>query len=259
MKRVDSVDSFSPAASGLRLSVGMAGSGLHESLVKDLAAVNAEINSGSHHGHKEESVGLLNERSFEGDIGSKMWTWEYIGLYSHYAAVGINGGIQGLCTNFCYYYFAGDNNVCANSASLIFIPWGFKVFYAMVTDSYRPFGYRRKSYMIAGWVGVLACTLVLACASSKLSAETWLAISLVTQAFLMLADVPADGYSVELGHLEPIEQRGQVRYIFYNELFSPIFIILSFFSFLLQIHRSWLLDRGSVSAARCLLVLFRLK
>jgi hypothetical protein len=27
----------------------------------------------------------------------------------------------------------------------------------------------------------------------------------------MLSDVPADGYSVEIGRMEPPEQRGQVR------------------------------------------------
>jgi MFS family permease len=90
------------------------------------------------------------------------------------------------------------------------LPWGFKIFYGIFTDLWRPFGYRRKLYMILGWMGVLLFTFFLAVASNEIDARAWIGINLVIQAFLMLADVPADGYSVEIGQLERPEERGQV-------------------------------------------------
>jgi hypothetical protein len=143
-------------------------------------------------------------------IKGQMYHFTYIGLYAHYAGVGITGGMLGVSTNFCFYYFKGKQNVCANAAQLAQIPWGLKIFYACCTDSWRPYGYRRKVYMILGWLGVLLSTFILSVASDVINARTWIGINLVIQAFLMLADVPADGYSVEIGQLEMPEERGQV-------------------------------------------------
>lgn len=64
--------------------------------------------------------------------------------------------------------------------------------------------------MIAGWSMVLVLLLVLACAADQMSVSVWLVTLLFVQGFLMFSDVPGDGYSVELGHLEPPEQRGQI-------------------------------------------------
>ena len=94
--------------------------------------------------------------------------------------------------------------------ALTTIAWGFKIFYGVGTDMWRPFGYRRKAYMIAGWTGVLVLTFLLAVSASALDARSWIGINLVLQAFLMLADVPADGYCVEIGQLEKPDERGQV-------------------------------------------------
>lgn len=140
----------------------------------------------------------------------QMFSWNYIGLFSHYAGVGITGGMLAVASNFCFYYYEAQNNVCANAGSLMSIAWGFKIFFGVGTDMWRPCGSRRKVYMIAGWTGVLIMTFALAVGASEIEARTWIAINLVIQAFLMLADVPADGYCVEIGQLEKPEERGQV-------------------------------------------------
>jgi hypothetical protein len=139
-----------------------------------------------------------------------MWSWNYIGLYSQYASVGLLYGMSGTLLPFCVYTFDGATNVCANAQNIVFFAWNFKIFFAILTDSFRPFGMRRKPWMIAGWGMVLVLLLILAIFADKMDASTWLATLLVTQCFLMLSDVPADGYSVELGQLETEEQRGQI-------------------------------------------------
>ena len=140
----------------------------------------------------------------------QIYSWNYVGLFAHYAGVGFTGGMLGMSSNFCFYFYKGAPNVCANAGTLIAIPWGFKIFYAIATDSFRPYGYRRKLYMLVGWSGVLFFTFLLSVAAAVISAHAWIGISLIIQAFLMLADVPADGYSVEIGQLEKPDERGQV-------------------------------------------------
>ena len=144
------------------------------------------------------------------EIGPQMWYAHNIGLYSHYAAVGLVYAIAGLCYNFCYYSYDGSDNVCANAQSLIFVSWGFKVFFAMISDSFRPFGSRRRFYMIIGWIMVVLLLALLAIFAEGLNVSAWLGISMAVQFFMMMADVPADGYSVEIGQLEKQNERGMV-------------------------------------------------
>jgi hypothetical protein len=41
-------------------------------------------------------------------LADKMWTWNYIGLYAQYAAVGLLYGMSGMSLNFCVYYYEGN-------------------------------------------------------------------------------------------------------------------------------------------------------
>ena len=150
-----------------------------------------------------------------------MWSKHYIGLYSQYAAIGLLYGTSGALSSFCFYVYKGANNTCANASSITFFAWSFKIIFAVITDTYRPFGLRRKPWMLFGWVFSLLLLLVLTFSADQLDASTWLVILLLIQFFAMFSDVPADGYSVELGHMEPPHQRGvilatgqMVRFVF---------------------------------------------
>ncbi len=139
-----------------------------------------------------------------------MWSWDYIGLYSQYASVGLLYGTLGTLLPFCVYSYDGPTNVCANAKNIVSFAWSFKVWFAMLTDCYRPFGMRRKPWMILGWTLVLITLFVLAFTAEEMDVSSWLVSLLFVQCFLMFSDVPADGYCVELGQLEPKEQRGQI-------------------------------------------------
>lgn len=165
------------------------------------------------------SLSLCSDPTVEGDkvdlLSSSqavpnMWSWPYIGLYSQYASVGLLYGASGTLLPLCVYNFNGASNVCANAKNIVNFAWSFKVGFAMLTDCYRPFGMRRKPWMILGWSLVLVMLLVLALTAEDMDVSSWLVSLLFVQAFLMLSDVPADGYCVELGRLEPIERRGQI-------------------------------------------------
>lgn len=139
-----------------------------------------------------------------------MWSLHYIGLYSQYAAVGLLYGTTGALLPFCVYVFDGPSNVCANAKNIVTFAWNLKIFFAILTDTYRPFGMRRKPWMIAGWAMVLVLLLVLATTADKMSITSWLVTLMLVQGFAILSDVPADGYSVEIASLEKEHEKGQV-------------------------------------------------
>ena len=163
-----------------------------------------------HTSHSINSALSRSRGSASKDVPN-MWSRDYIGLYAQYAAVGLLYGSTSYTANtFCPYVYDGDPNLCANAANIAFFAWSFKILFAIGTDIYRPFGMRRKPYMLAGWLLVLTFLLILTCLAHILDASSWLAILMLIQAFLMLSDVPADGYSVELGKLEPDESKGSI-------------------------------------------------
>ena len=102
-------------------------------------------------------------------------------------------GTIGTLPILCNYVYNGDGNVCANASNIVFFAWNFKIFFALLTDSYRPFGLRRKPWMLFGWIGVLVLLALLAVTAADLSVSNWLTVLLVIQVFLMVSDVPADG------------------------------------------------------------------
>jgi len=103
-------------------------------------------------------------------------------LNSFLIAVGLLYGTSGVLYPFCNYVYkgkrdnsliypfihsfirspfkSGDPNLCANSSSITFFAWNFKIFFAILTDIYRPFGLRRKPWMLFGWTMVLVILMV---------------------------------------------------------------------------------------------------
>jgi hypothetical protein len=128
-----------------------------------------------------------------------MWSWDYIGLYSCFAAVGFLCGTVGTSGTFCVYVFGGSPNVCANAPNLMLFAWNFKIVFALITDSYRPFGLRRRPWMIFGFSSVLFILAISMITAESLTASNWLILLLFMNIGLMFADVPADGYSVQIG------------------------------------------------------------
>jgi len=140
-----------------------------------------------------------------------MWAKENVGLYCQYMAVGLLYGSAGTVLPFCAYVKNGEDQVCSNAPSLVFLAWNFKILFAIMTDMWRPWGYRRKVWMALGWGLALVILFFLAVIpTEKLSVSAWLGLLMLTQCFVMLADVPADGYCVQLGQMEPPSQRGQI-------------------------------------------------
>jgi hypothetical protein len=140
-----------------------------------------------------------------------MWDRKNLGLYAQYASVGLLFGSSGTVLPFCAYVKKGSDDVCSNSGSVVLLAWSFKIVVAVITDLYKPFGYRRKSWMLIGWSLVLIIRFLLAVIpTDSLSVSSWLILLMLSQLFMMFSDVPADGYSVQLGQMEPPKTRGSI-------------------------------------------------
>lgn len=172
-----------------------------------------------------------------------MWSKDYIGLYCQYAAVGLLYGSTTTLLPICAYTYEGHANVCANARNISLFAWNIKVFFALLTDIIRPFGMRRKPWMITGWTLALLALVVLALFAHTMSLTVWLMMMMLVQGCLMLSDVPADGYSVELGQLEPPEERGQILATGQRMRFA--------FSMIAGLIQTFLLNGTSTNSADC--------
>jgi MFS family permease len=94
--------------------------------------------------------------------------------------------------------------------STIQIAWSFKLIIAFTCESWHPCGFRRKGYMVAGWAGVLAMMVVLALFADSLSFSSYIFCAAALELCMMVADVNADGYTVELSQREREEVRGTI-------------------------------------------------
>ncbi|OQR92838.1 Folate-Biopterin Transporter (FBT) Family [Achlya hypogyna] len=88
---------------------------------------------------------------------------EALALLTQYFAIGI---IYGMIPRLSLPVFNNYLNLEGYQASaydvLVTLGWSFKIFYGMLSDCVPMFGYRRKPYMLIGWVATAICLAVMA-------------------------------------------------------------------------------------------------
>jgi hypothetical protein len=63
---------------------------------------------------------------------------------------------------------------------------------------------------VAGWFLAILQLICLSLIANQLNASQWIMMMMGVNMCVLLADVPADGYSIELSKLDKTEGRGQV-------------------------------------------------
>jgi len=129
-----------------------------------------------------------------------LWSASYVALYAHYACVGMVGGLlTTMLQPYCLYVIeappvgltalepqpsrlkidlpltraspAWAQNTCASINTFINLPFGFKLFYGMVSDCVPIFGQHRKPYLVGGW-GLCFAAALLGALSDELDLPT---------------------------------------------------------------------------------------
>jgi len=141
-----------------------------------------------------------------------MWSKSNIGLYASYAAVGLcDSLVAGTARPFCYYAWPEANNTtCSVAQSTVQIAWTFKLIIAFTCEGFQPFGMRRKAYIVGGWAAAIFTLLILAIFAESLSFPIYILTAALFEFFMMIADVNADGYTVQLSQAEPLATRGNI-------------------------------------------------
>jgi hypothetical protein len=149
-----------------------------------------------------------DNRDNKGAVDVDMWAVHRVGLYCHYAVIGLIYGSAGTYYPICTYVYRGDANICANSKSIAFVGWGFKFIFSYITKRYKIFGSRNKVWMLIGWLAVLAIYATLTFVAEDISMTAWLGLQMGAHFFMVLADSPADMFCVEIGRSESSARSG---------------------------------------------------
>lgn len=187
-----------------------------------------------------------------------LYSKKYVGMLFNYASVGV---VYGLFPSLVYAFFKRWLNMESYQVSaarvLVTMPWSFKTFIGILTDSFPIMGYRRRPYMVIGWLMTLiflGIMVFIPVPNSFYIADQWkldakdriinnieapneggvyLVLMLMACVGYVTADVAADGMVVELAQREPEDVRGNTQATIYlvRTIFSMITQALCAFGF----------------------------
>uniref|UniRef100_A0AAV1TJS1 Folate-Biopterin Transporter (FBT) Family n=1 Tax=Peronospora matthiolae TaxID=2874970 RepID=A0AAV1TJS1_9STRA len=174
-------------------------------------------------------------------------TRKSIGLLAQYAGVGfLTGVIPGVIYPVLQGYLNAEGTTIVSANVLVKLPWCFKMFFGVISDCFPVMGYRRRPYMVIGWVFCVAVLLVMAAtdvpdpyygdaamhfinedkwtldqiasinAHAPNSAAKYVVPMMLASFGYLLCEVAADAMVVEHAQREPIEQRGRVQTAVYT-------------------------------------------
>ena len=172
---------------------------------------------------------------------------ECIGLLAQYAGVGfLTGLIPGVIYPVLQGYLNAEGTTIVSATVLVKLPWCFKMFFGVISDCFPIMGYRRRPYMVIGWVFCVVVLLVMAAmdipdpyygyaamhfidkdkwtraqiasinAHAPNSAAKYVVPMMLASFGYLLCEVAADAMIVEYAQREPIEQRGRVQTAVYT-------------------------------------------
>ncbi|KAJ0390440.1 hypothetical protein P43SY_010493 [Pythium insidiosum] len=92
-----------------------------------------------------------------------LWSRECFGLLAQYCSIGlVLGTLPGTVYPFLTAYLNMEGTQTASARVLLTMPWSFKFLFGIVTDCFPIMGYRRRPYMLLGWVMCLTCLVTMA-------------------------------------------------------------------------------------------------
>eukprot|EP00644_Phytophthora_capsici_P017040 jgi/Phyca11/12016/fgenesh1_pm.PHYCAscaffold_92_\ len=185
------------------------------------------------------------------DLKSK----DSLGLLVQYAAVGLNYGVlPATIYPFLQNFLNASGPQVTTAQTLVVLPWSFKCFYGILSDCVPLWGFRRRPWMIIGWIICLIALLIMACMpegdpyytvssdrdikpanytdeirariNSDAPSQTgkYVMLMLLAAVGYVLSDVCADSIVVDFAQREPLETRGKTQSAIYAT--RTVFVII---------------------------------
>lgn len=178
----------------------------------------------------------------------RLMSRDYFGVVAQYATVGfVDSVLPGTIYPFMQNYLNCSGSQALTASTLVALPWSFKFFYGLLSDCVPIMGYRRRPYMVMGWLVCFAMLVVMACSpvgdpyfsnpsdrniapkdyskypgiestfntSAPSKAAKYVMLMMLCACGYLLADVCADGIVVELAQREPLAVRGTTQTTIY--------------------------------------------
>jgi len=178
-----------------------------------------------------------------GDDGSlesggvvQVFAWRRIGYLAQYFSVGlIYGGLPATQYGLFIAYLNAPAYISSAASALSTFPWSMKIIFAIISDCFPIYGYRRIPYMAGGWAVTAVFLIALAAlnmpkpyhcfgtggsyntsAVCNPEAQTEVGMTLAVLMFFcaigyVQADVAADALTVQYARREPLATRGRTQ------------------------------------------------
>ncbi|KAF0718186.1 Aste57867_1853 [Aphanomyces stellatus] len=186
-------------------------------------------------------------------------SWEAFGLLSQYAGVGVMMGFFDVLAHPIFQnYMHMEGYQSASYTALINFGWSSKILFGMLGDCFPIHGYKRRAYMVVGWLIAAASCLVMALSrfpapyyttkdvfekprldytsadlaqlnlAAPLSGGFFIMMSLLACLGFVMAMVAADALVIQAAQREPIATRGRVQTAMYitRDAFSTVPMLL---------------------------------
>ncbi|RLN66763.1 hypothetical protein BBJ29_000028 [Phytophthora kernoviae] len=140
-----------------------------------------------------------------------IYSRETVGILIQYGALGvINGTIYGLVYPFLNNYLRMSGTATASAKVLVRIPWTFRMFFGILSDCCPIFGYRRRPYMVFGWIFASICLLLMTIfpTDAPETGTKFILLMIFANLGMAMSIAASDGMVIELAQREPEAIRG---------------------------------------------------
>lgn len=114
--------------------------------------------------HVLESPAQLEGGALRPGGAPDLYSRQNIGLLAQYAAIGIvYGSLWGVIYPFLNNYLRMSGTETSSASALLALPWTWKMFFGAISDCFPIFGFRRRPYIVIGWIiTCVACVMMAA-------------------------------------------------------------------------------------------------
>jgi hypothetical protein len=170
---------------------------------------------------EERKISALDTKKKEGDIYNisghddeqiDPLSSDYVGIIANYFSVGLMiGGSTSLLYPVLIVKAGATASLMTASYAVVMVFWSYKIVFGFLSDCFPIFGYKRKPYIVIGWMFCAVVLIALAREGNDVDPRNLVIMFALANLGYVWADVASDGFMVWIAHREPIEKRGKMQ------------------------------------------------